>query len=112
MDIKIENEDIVLNENGSPVTVSGIEQAVQQVNIALKARAESFVYDRKMGIKDSFDFSENNVEKKIEALLNECLVHTGVYAKVDYIAGGDNITIGLVLNDGYKDYFTEVVVNG
>ena len=62
MDIKIENGDIVLNENGSPVTVSGIEQAVQQVNIALKARAESFVYDRKTGIKDSFDFSENTLE--------------------------------------------------
>ena len=113
MDIKIENGDLSIAQNGIPERVAGLEQAVQQVNFALKIPKGSFVYNREAGAFGDIDFSDVDVGKKIEAKVNECLLHTDVYAFVDYISSdGENVTIGFVLKNKFGECTTEVVVNG
>lgn len=113
MDVKIKNGDICLNPNGSCVNVSGLEQAVQQVNLAIKIPKNSFIYDRNIGAINDIDFNDINNEKKIEALINECLLHTEVYASVEYIArSADSIKIGIIIDNGYEKCTTEVVIDG
>ena len=113
MDIKIENNDIALYKNGSPKLVSGINLAVQQVNLAFKIPFGSFIYDRRMGAFNEMDFSEINIEKKLESFINEALIHTDICVTVNYIArNSQNTVIGLSVDTGYENTETEVMVNG
>ena len=114
MDTRIENEDIVLNPDGNSDYVTDIEQAVQQVNLALKIPKESFVYDRKIGaFEESYNIYRDDIEKDIEAKVNECLLNTNVYADVEYVYRNVNvITIGLLINDGINFEHTEVIFYG
>ena len=114
MDIKIENRDICISPSGMPVTVDGLDLAEQQVNLALKIPKNSFVYNRKAGaFCGDFDYESENIEKRTESMINECLLHTGVYAGVEYISkSGDNVFIGIVLDNGFKNKAIEVTVSG
>lgn len=113
MDIKIENNDICLKPNGEAVLISGIEQAVQQVILAVRIPKNSFIYDRNLGINGEVDYYTDGIEKKIEALINECLVHTDVSVKVLFISrNGERIVIGIEVYNGCESCNTEVVING
>ncbi len=114
MDIKIENRDISISPSGMPITVDGFDFAEQQVNLALKIPKNSFVYNREAGaFGGDFDYEDENIEKKTESLINECLLHTGIYAEVDYISrSGENVFIGIILYNGFKNKAIEVTVSG
>lgn len=114
MDIKIENGDISVSPSGIPNMIDGFALAEQQVNLALKIPKHSFIYNREAGaFSGSFDFEADNAEKKIESLINECLLHTEIYADVAYTArSGENILIGINLNNGFETKSIEVKVNG
>lgn len=114
MDIKIENKDIKISVNGMPVMIDGLDFAEQQVKLALKIPKNSFIYNREAGaFGNGFNFESENVEKKIESLINECLLHTEIYANVEYISrSGNYIFIGIVLDNGFENKAIEVRVNG
>ncbi len=113
MDVKIENQDICLSPSARAVMIDGMEQAVQQVNLAVKIPKKSFVYDRNLGVNGEVDFNENGLEKKIEALVNECLLHSDVIVNILSVTkSGDRITIGFTADNGYESCMSEVVLNG
>lgn len=112
MDIKIKDGDISVFESGVPEYVSGFEQAVQQINLALKIPRGSFVYNREIGFLSDFDFTESGAEKKIEALLNESLIHNGFYVSVDYISVNSRGTvIGITIDNGFESFAAEVIAD-
>ncbi len=114
MDTRIENKDIVLKPDGNSDYVTDIEQAVQQVNLALKIPKASFIYDRKIGaFEEDYNIYKDEIEGDIEAMVNECLLNTNVYATVEYVNRNVNvITVGLLINDGINTEHTEVVFYG
>lgn len=114
MDIKIENKDIKISQSGMPIMVDGFDLAEQQVKLALRIPKNSFIYNREAGaFGGGFDFDAENAEKKIESLINECLLHTGIYANVEYISrSGVYVYIGIVLDNGFENKAIEVRVNG
>lgn len=114
MDIKIENRDISISPSGMPVMVDGLDFAEQQVNLALKIPKNSFIYNREAGaLSAGFDFESENIGKKIESLINDCLLHTGIYADVEYISrGGEDVFIGIIIDNGFENKAIEVTVNG
>ncbi len=113
MDIKIKDKDISLTPSGIPETVSGFEQAVQQIGFALTIPRGSFVYNREIGLFSDFDFTESDAPKRIEALVNESLIHSAFYVGVDYISiNSKGTVIGLIIDNGYEDFAAEVVIDG
>ncbi len=114
MDIKIDNNDIKLKPNSEAVRLYGIEQALQQAELAIKIPNGSFVYDRSIGaFEDGFDFTEENDESKIESRINECLLHTNCQVDVLYISSrSSNTVVGIEVDDGKSKLFTEVIVDG
>lgn len=114
MDIKIENRDIKLKTNSEAVRISGIEQALQQSELALRIPRGSFVYDRNLGaVGNDFSFTADNAASRLEARLNECLVHTDCYINVQYVEENDNseVVVGIEVNDGKSMILTEVIVS-
>lgn len=114
MDIKIENNDIMLNPNSTAVRLNGMFQAEQQVKLAFKIPKGSFIYDRSIGAFNSIpDFEEKNIESKMEALVNECFIHSDFYANVQYISRNSvGTNVGVMLDDGKEIYFMEVTFSG
>lgn len=113
MDIKVENKDIVLNDNGSPVMIEGIEQGVQQLKLACDVQKGTFVYDREMGLEVSDEIFENpNRNKTIEAMLNELLIDipniTVSVQSLDYDSDIKKATVTVA--DGYNSVETEVIL--
>ncbi|MCH5303403.1 MAG: hypothetical protein J1E41_00945 [Ruminococcus sp.] len=114
MDIRIENGDIALKPDGTSEYVDDIWQLDQQINLAFKIPKASFVYDRKIGaFNENFDFLEEGIMGNIEARLNECILKSQAYAKVEYIFQvNGRITIGVIVDDEVNPLFTEVHIDG
>lgn len=114
MDIKIENGDTIISESGIPEMVSGIEEAIQKVNLAIKIRKGKFIYDRNIGTQiDSVIFEDKNASETVEMMLNECLIDTCVSVKVNYIETRQNKTYaGITVTNGFISQDTEVILNG
>lgn len=114
MDIKVEDKDIVLNTNGSPVMLSGLESAVQRLKLASRVIKGSFVYDRKMGL-DVLGKSYMNQEytnKMIEAMLSEILIDIPNIT-ITVISLEDSLRIKkatCLVTDGFDSIETEVTI--
>lgn len=115
MDIKIENKDTVLDDSFNPVTISGIQQAVQQLNIAASINKGSFIYDRSCGNEIyKQDFDDERIVKTVQTLLNESLVNVAdVSVKVNNIRDDGGIKYAdVTISDKYENIDTEVMLNG
>lgn len=115
MDIKIENKDITFDISDNIVEVSGIEQAVQQINLAMGVKKGSFIYDRSFGSEiHKADFSSENISKEIESLINESLVSIeNVYATVNNVRKIlGRYRVDITVNNSYEEKNIEVVING
>ena len=115
MDIKIENNDITFDISDNIVEVSGIEQAVQQINLAMGVKKGSFIYDRSFGSEiHKADFSSESISKEIESLINESLVSIeNVYATVNNVRKIlGRYRVDITVNNSYEEKNIEVVING
>jgi len=114
MDIKLENKDIVLNANGSPVLISGVECAIQQLQLASRVYKGEFIYDRQMGL-DVLGKSYMNKEytnKMIETMLNEFLISVPDVS-VEVLSLEDSLRMKkaiCVVTDGFESIETEVII--
>ncbi len=115
MDIKIENKDIALDISDNFIEVSGIEQAIQQIKLAIGVKKGSFIYDRNLGSEiHKADFSGKSICKEIESLINESLVSLGeVYVTVNSIRENQGkFYADITVNMGYEKKDIEVILNG
>lgn len=115
MDIKIENKDITFDISDNIVEVSGIEQAVQQINLAMGVKKGSFVYDRSFGSEiHKVDFSSESIFKEIESLINESLISVeNVYVTVNSVRKIlGRYRVDITVNNSYEEKNIEVVING
>ena len=114
MDIKIENKDIALNINGSPVMISGVESAVQQLQLASRVYKGEFIYDRQMGM-DVLGKNYMNTEytnKMLEAMLNEFLINVPD-VRVTVISLEDSLRMKKAIckvADSFETMETEVII--
>ena len=114
MDIKVENKDLVLKDNGLPVMIEGLELAVQQLRFASSVEKGTFVYDRELGLCIPEDiYEKENCLKTIETMLNEILIHIpGVTVFVKSInRDQEKTTVQVVLKNDYNSIETEVTIN-
>ena len=113
MDIKIDNKDIALKDNGMPVVIVGIEQVLQQLQIASNVEKGSFIYDRELGLEITEEIMESvNRDKTIETLLNELLIEVpNVTVTVKSVnVESSKKTVTVTVTDGYKSMETEVII--
>ena len=113
MDIKLYNRDIVFGKGGNPVTLTGIDEIIQKIKIALTAPKGSFIYDRNLGaFENGFD-PQRDTPASLEMILNECLIDCGCSVEVlGHRASGNRLYALLKVNDGFKNYEREVLING
>ncbi len=115
MDIKIENKDIAVDISDNFIEVSGIEQAVQQIKLAIGVKKGSFIYDRSFGSEiHKADFSSDSICKEVESLINESLISLGnVYVTVNSIwENSGNFYADITVNMDYEKKDVEVILNG
>lgn len=113
-DVKIRDNDIVINPNGFPGVVSGFDAVVQQIAIMASIPKGSFAYDRELGLfKGTPDFDSDNIDSTIESLINEALIKEEVYVAVNGIRQQDNEYYAAVtVSDGIREKETEVKIYG
>lgn len=94
MDTKIENGGFVMNSRGIPETVSGLEEVLQQIKIALTINKGSYRYNRNLGSRiKEIDLSYEHAEDRLKMTANEALVDSPGIEIIDAIIG-----------DGYVDF--------
>ena len=111
MDILLENGDLALNCDGTPKTVSDMEQHFQQIALAMKIPRGCFVYNRGMGIGEQ-TLSER-MSDTVEMLLNENFVSSKIYVKINEISEvqeGRKIDFTVITDSSQND--SEVIING
>lgn len=113
-DIKIQSGDTVIEDNGIPQMIEGIQLAVQQARLAAKIPKGSFVYDRGMGIcTENIDYTDEKALGVLEMSLNECLVDAGVGVRVNSAETRDGKTYAEITVYGkYENLNTEVIIDG
>ena len=105
-DVMIADNDIAMYPNGEAVLIDGTDAAVQQIKIALKVPRGAFAYDRELGIPS---VSLTGDPDKAEELLNEALVNTPVYVRINSAAEqGNGVVLGLTVSDGFGSEQREV----
>lgn len=110
MDIKITNRDISVLANGYPETVDGFDEIFQRIAIGLSFVKGKFAYDRQLGIlRENTDFENEDSASTVESCINEALVDTDVYVKVNSITvGSGQVAVSLTATDGHREETTEV----
>ncbi len=79
MDTKVQNGNYVLNANGLPDTVEGLEEQLQLAELSLRLRRGTFPYNRKLGSglwqwQQQGGRQENQPGERALALANEALL--------------------------------------
>lgn len=114
-DIKIENQDIVLNPNGSGYLISGIDKAIQQIQIGATVKKGKFIIDTNLGVNiDNIDIESKDALKNIEAVIKEAIINVpNIAIKAnEIIENGNKVAVNLTVNDGSKSKDIEVTIYG
>ena len=113
-DIKIRDNDIVINSNGFPSVVSGFDAVIQQIELLASIPKGSFAYDRELGLFKSMpDFDSDNIISTLESRINEALINEEVYVTVDGLRTQDNVYYAAItVTDGIRSKETEVKIYG
>ena len=114
MDIRIENGDIQILNYSYPDMISGFDEIIQRIKILLNVTRGSFAYDRTLGHKpNSINADSANGKSTAESVINEALMDTEVYVKVNDIFTDNGVTkLNITVSDGYREQTTEVEYNG
>ncbi|MBR2109309.1 MAG: hypothetical protein IJ932_05115 [Ruminococcus sp.] len=113
-DIKIRDNDIVINSNGFPSFVSEFDTVIQQIEILSSIPKGSFAYDRELGLfTDEPDFDSDNILSTLESRINEALINEKVYVKVNELRTEDDLYYAAItVTDGIRSKETEVKIYG
>lgn len=113
-DIKIRNNDIVINSNGFPGVVSGFDAVIQQIELLAAIPKGSFAYDRELGLfKYEPDFNSDNIISTLESRINEALINENVYVNVNGLKTENNVYYAAItVTDGIRSKETEVKIYG
>ncbi len=114
MDVKIENMDIVIKNNGDPLYISAVEEIAQRVKIACSLKKGSFCYNRELGCYDtSYDIDDDNIKDKLSMLFKEATIdipYTDLSVnKIEKTQSGYEAMLQLVCGD--KTALLEVTLN-
>ena len=78
MDVKITDGDLELLPDGGYTPITGLEEAVQHVCMAMLTNRGEFRYDRAFGLDyDAFSPDEDNAAARLDMLLKEAAAHIG-----------------------------------
>ena len=113
-DIKLMNKDIVIHPNGYPAVVTGFDEVIQQIELAASFAKGSFAYDRRLGLfRDVPDFDSDNIVSTVESMINETLVNTDVYVRINSIRQSEGCYYAaFTVTDGYREKEAEVKIYG
>lgn len=108
MGLKLENGRYVLNSNGLPAEVSGLEELLQNCALRLAIPKGSFPYGRELGSGlHGLDRGREHAPEQAVALANEALMDLpGVLAEQAEMKqdGGIRFTLSTPLGKGEIDY--------
>lgn len=113
MDVKVHDGDINVTSSGDYVYITGLQEAVQRVRIAVTTVKGSFVYDRDLGTDYSgLRIDDPLLPEKLELLWQEACADIGD-TTVELAAWRPN-TVTAELRIGYLDQkvMTEVDLSG
>lgn len=86
MDIKLKDGDILSQPNGYYTYISGIEDALQKVSLAVKIPKGSFIYNKELGSGlYSINAEDSLAVEKAQILLDEALMNTDIKAVVSAV---------------------------
>ncbi|MEE3334322.1 MAG: hypothetical protein VZR54_08670 [Ruminococcus sp.] len=111
MDVLIIDGDISLKSGGVPEMTEGFTEIVQKIKLACAIPKASFIYDRNMG---AFDADINTLsDETVEMLINENLIGTGCTIKLNSRGRVSGLLrLHVTIFNGYRNYTTEVIING